>query len=74
MRARFVRVQVQAYASGYEAQAVDSGIAVNGFASETDAVRRLAIALNFKPGNFEIHFQGKAGDGIASNWSISEAV
>lgn len=74
MRARFVRVRVQKFASGYEAMAEESGIAVNGFSTETAAVRGLATALAFKSGRFDVHAHGKADDGVADLWSISETV
>lgn len=72
MASRFVRVRVQCFASGYEARAEHSDIAVNGHESETDAVRALALALSFKPGRFTTHFHGNAGDGVAADWSIEE--
>lgn len=73
MRTRNVNVTVREVTAGFEATADASGYSVIGD-DERKTVKALAIALAFRPGAFHIRDLGKAGDGLAWRWAISEEI
>ena len=74
MRHRVVNAKVRLFPNGFEAMAIESGVSVNGHASASSATRALAVALSFKPGQFDVRCLGETVGDAGTHWQIKETV